>query len=103
MNYDNNVVDGVMDLQLPLSMASSTSQFQTAAIEALEDLFYVDRLTDKFDNVMLCFPYGTNNGGSTGWVAYAGLGGYYSVYNGDDWCANEITQVHEIGHNWGLQ
>ena len=96
-----------MDLQLTINVVGSTrKQVEIAALTVLEDLFYVDRLDEKFDNVMLCLPFGSHSPGdssATNWVAYAGLGGYRSVYNGDKWCANENVQMHEIGHNFGLR
>lgn len=107
VNYDNNVANGVMDLQLNLNAVGSINyDIEDAAVEELKRLFYVDSLNEKFDNVMLCIPEGTYSSASstrTDWVAYAALGGETSVYNGDRWCANEVTQLHEIGHNWGLQ
>lgn len=107
-HYDNNVIDGVMDLSLTINaVGSDYTEVEVAALNALEDLFYVDRLDELFDNVMLCLPFGTHspsNVSNTNWVAYASVGGYRSVYNGDQWCANnEVTQLHEIGHNWGLR
>jgi len=50
----------------------------------------------QFDNVMLCLPPGTGN-----WIAYAYVGSWLSVFN-DDWCQQLSTQVHEVGHNFGL-
>mmetsp|Transcript_44802 Transcript_44802/g.108248 ORF Transcript_44802/g.108248 Transcript_44802/m.108248 type:complete len:388 (-) Transcript_44802:1983-3146(-) len=102
-NYNNNVVDGVMDLELSINAVGSTSHDVLVASAAeLEVRFNANSIDQVFDNVMLCFPSGTTSGGSTNWVAYAGLNSYYSVYNGDKWCANEVTQVHEVGHNMGL-
>lgn len=74
-------------------------------MEELQTLFYVDDLTEKFDNVMLCLPRGSysTSPSATNWVAYAYVDDYLSVYNGDKWCANEATQLHEVGHNWALQ
>ncbi|CAJ1965081.1 unnamed protein product [Cylindrotheca closterium] len=106
INYNNNnVVDGVIDLQLSINAVGSANfDVEDAALEALQDLFG-DRLTENFDNVMLCLPFGSHwygYPGDTDWLAYADFGGYVSVYNGDKWCANEVTQVHELGHNFGL-
>lgn len=110
MDYDNNLVTGVMDLEVTINSNGSTpGQVQSAALSALVPLFPdVPNPFFKFDNIMLCLPFGShiiNSNGeqSLNWVAYASVGGSISVYNGDEWCANEVTQVHEIGHNWGLR
>lgn len=110
MNYDNNVVDGVMDLQLTMNtVGSSSDEIDSAALAALATLFPDEPLRQKFDNIMICIPYGSYRGTDDEgnpkltWIAYASLGGYRSVYNGDQYCANEVTQLHETGHNWGLR
>jgi len=109
INYDNDVVDGVMELTLNNINAVGSTGFdiEAAAVEELESLFYVDDLKEKFDNVMLCLPKGSHWSDSdtskTNWVAYGYIGGYLTVFNGDKWCANELTQLHELGHNWALQ
>ena len=51
---------------------------------------------EQFDHVMLCLPPGTGD-----WIAYAYVGSWLSVFN-DDWCQQLSTQVHEVGHNFGL-
>lgn len=53
-------------------------------------------LHSKFDLVMMCLPPGTG-----GWVAYAYINSYLSVYN-NDWCQQVSAQMHEVGHNLGL-
>jgi len=54
-------------------------------------------MQSQFDYVMVCIPPGT----SGGWIAYAWLNWYLSVYN-DVWCNFPSGQMHEIGHNLGL-
>ena len=107
VEYENNVVNGVMDLTLSIpANLNDVRDVEVEALEALETMFYVNRMDEKFDNVMLCIPFGTTqtiNGTTTrDWLAYA-TRGYLTVYNGDFWCANESAQLHEIGHNWGLK
>ena len=53
----------------------------------------------------MCVPEGTFRpaDGSVGWIAYAYIGGWLSVYNGDDQCNDPSTHLHEVGHNWGLE
>ncbi|CAJ1937796.1 unnamed protein product [Cylindrotheca closterium] len=107
VTFDNDVQDGVMDLQLPINAVGNThTTLENAAVEELKSLFSVDRLDSLFDNVMLCLPKGSYSNGDTSqtnWLAYAYIGGSVSVFNGDKWCANEVTQLHELGHNWRLQ
>lgn len=97
-------MDGVIDVHLNMNIRGAyTSTVENSALSALEDLFRVDWMGEIFDNVLLCLPYGSLSGsGRLNWVAYAGVNGYRSVYNGDFWCANEVTQLHELGHNMGL-
>jgi len=47
--------------------------------------------------VLLCIPPGT----SGGWIAYAYINSYLSVYN-NRWCEYPSGLMHEIGHNLGL-
>jgi hypothetical protein len=54
-------------------------------------------MQSQFDHVMLCLPPGT----SGGWIGYAYINWYLSVYN-DNWCKYVSIQMHEIGHNLGL-
>ena len=97
-------MDGVIDLQLNVNAVGSTNtQVEIAALTALEELFQVNRMDEKYDNVMLCLPFGSSSDGATNWIAYAGVGGYRSIYNGDFNCANEVVQLHEVGHNFGLR
>jgi len=50
-----------------------------------------------FTHTMLCLPPGT----SGGWIAYAYVNWYLSVYN-NVWCSYPSGNMHEIGHNLGL-
>jgi hypothetical protein len=54
-------------------------------------------MQNQFDHVMLCLPPGT----SGGWIGYAYINWYLSVFN-DDWCTYLSIQMHEIGHNLDL-
>jgi len=59
--------------------------------------FGVDDLKETSDYVLLCMPPRT----SGGWIAYAYVNHYLSVYN-DVWCTFPSGLMHEIGHNLGL-
>ncbi|KAL7449014.1 hypothetical protein ACHAWC_001121, partial [Mediolabrus comicus] len=54
-------------------------------------------MQSQFDHVMLCLPPGT----SGGWIGYAYVNWYLSVFN-DNWCTYLSIQMHEIGHNLNL-
>ncbi|CAJ1957538.1 unnamed protein product [Cylindrotheca closterium] len=98
-NYNNNVIDGVFEINVPVAASSLTSsQLEDVAMNELESQFGSSNLEDQFDLIMLCLPPGTTDGN---WVAYAGLPGYVSVYN-DDACLYPSVQMHEVGHNVGL-
>jgi hypothetical protein len=51
----------------------------------------------KYDYTMLCLPPGTLGG----WIGYAYIGHYLSVFN-DQWCTYPSIQLHEIGHNLAM-
>jgi len=98
-NFNNNVVDGVFEINVAVAASSLTSsQLEDVAINELESQFGSSNLEDQYDLVMLCLPPGTTDGS---WVAYAGLPGYVSVYN-DEACLYPSVAMHEIGHNMGL-
>ena len=109
------MVNGVFDLQLTINAGGTSNRvLESIAVSQLQTLFKVDNLDffkgnnleQAFDNIMICLPtgsYSNDNTSQTDWLAYAYVGGSISVYNGDRWCANEVTQVHEIGHNFGLE
>ena len=94
-------------MTLPINAAGNDrNTLEIDALAELQRLFYVNDLSEIFSNVMLCLPRGSYSNGdtsATNWLAYAYIGGFVSVYNGDRWCANEVTQVHEFGHNFGLK
>lgn len=96
-----------MDLLLDINaVGTDRNQLEVTAVEELKSLFQVNSLSEKFNNVMLCLPTGSHSNGDTSktnWLAYAYIRGDLSVYNGDRWCSNEVTQLHELGHNWGLR
>jgi len=62
------------------------------------------KLPGNFGHAVYIVPEGTTYGtnGPKGWMAFAYIGAYLSVFNGRNalWLSH---QVHEIGHNLGLQ
>jgi hypothetical protein len=84
--------DGVYTVNLPTTIVSgaSDSTIRDAMVnQATADL---GTLTNIADYVMLCLPPGT----SGGWIAYAYINYWMSVYN-DVWCQYPSAQLHEIG------
>jgi hypothetical protein len=100
--YNNEIVDGVIEIQLDLTIAESDCfSLEEEAVHVLESKFDGNELFTMFDHVMLCLPPGTQRHGATSWRAYAYINHYLQVYH-DDWCGYPKTQVHEMSHNLGL-
>jgi hypothetical protein len=97
-NNDAMIADGVIDITVNVN-ANGLNRFDLEDLveNQLEDLFYVNDLGTRFDNVLMCVPQGTfrPSDSSTGWIAYAYVGGWLSVYNGDDQCNDPSTHLHE--------
>ncbi|KAG7353359.1 gametolysin peptidase M11 [Nitzschia inconspicua] len=93
----NGIQNGVTTVRIPNQVAGSANAvIRNAAVSALNERLGGPAQT-KVDYVMLCLPPGT----SGGWVAYAFVNGWLSVFN-NDWCLKMSVQVHEVGHNLGL-
>ena len=85
--------DGVMEVVLPINVKNvSRIQVQNAVTNVLGGFKPVG-----IDFVMYCIPPGTKDG----WIAYAYVNSWLSVYN-DKWCGSVSAQMHEVGHNLGL-
>jgi hypothetical protein len=84
--------DGVYTVTLPTTnvTGATDSTIRTAMVnKATADL---GSLTSVADYVMLCLPPGTTGG----WIAYAYINHWQSVYN-DNWCRYPSAQLHEVG------
>jgi hypothetical protein len=84
--------DGVYTVNLPTTIVSGAtdSVIKDAMVnQATADL---GTLTNIADYVMLCLPPGT----AGGWIAYAYINYWLSVYN-DVWCQYPSAQLHEVG------
>lgn len=85
--------NGVYTLNLPDTVISGVDNgiIRTAALDqgAVE---FDKSLEHVADYTMLCLPPGTTGG----WIAYAYVNWFLSVYN-DQWCTYPSAQLHEIG------
>ena len=100
-NVGDNIVNGVVEVTIPKATYGKD-------IFSLTNTMYqatVDRVGNSLvaaSHIMYCVPYGTEFDGSKNWVAFANMHGKSSYYN-NKWCDRLSAQMHEIGHNLGLQ
>jgi hypothetical protein len=94
---DEPIFDGVIEVTIDQSVSGlDNSTVRNAVTTALnEKLGYP--ASSRFDHVMYALPSGTNGG----WIAYAYVNSWLSVYN-NNWATYVSAQMHEIGHNLGL-
>jgi hypothetical protein len=87
--------DGVYTVYLDTTNVKGASDgtIRTKAVNAATA--QLGRLTNIADYVMVCLPPGTNGG----WIAYAYINHWLSVYN-DKWCQYPSAQMHEMGKLW---
>lgn len=91
------IVDGVIEVTIDQVVSgTSDSTVRNAVTSALNaKLGY--QAASRFDHVMYALPPGTNGG----WIAYAYINSWLSVYN-NNWASYVSAQMHELGHNLGL-
>jgi len=90
--------DGVIDIEVPAtSQGSSREYIQDLANQAVRQLFNTNDPGSIFDLVLFCMPPGLPD-----YIAYAYIGRWDSYYN-DEWSLKASSQIHEVGHNLGLQ
>jgi hypothetical protein len=85
-----NITEGVATIDLE-NAGWNTRDLVDDAENYLEELFGINRLSDRFDHVMFCLPPGTELGGN-GWIGYGYLNGISTVYN-DHWCNYPSIQM----------
>lgn len=85
LNFDT---DGVytVSIQQNVNGVDDSTVRNAVVTQAELDL---GNLRNQYDHVMLCLPPGT----SGGWIAYAYINWYLSVYN-DNWCNYPSAQMH---------
>jgi hypothetical protein len=97
----HDFVNGVAELTIShpssgINIMALQAQVTTALIAK-----YGSSLRDTYDHVVYSVPRGTTIGGTDGWLAFAYMNSYLSVYN-DQNIVFISNQVHETGHNLGL-
>jgi hypothetical protein len=81
--------------------ANVADVFGAADIAGLEKVTGVTNFRGYADLTMYVVPHGTKWRGDSGWTAYAIINGKASVMN-DDRVKYPGVQMHELGHNFGL-
>ena len=92
----NGIDGGVSTVSIQNTVAGAENGVIRDAVTNAGNIKF-GNMQNQFDYVMQCLPPGTNGG----WIAYAYINWYLSVYN-DLWCNYPSGQMHEIGHNLGL-
>jgi len=90
------VTNGVVTVRITQNVSGAgDSAIRNAVGSALRAAGF--SLPGNNHHVMYCLPPGTGGG----WIAYAYINSWLSVYN-DNWCSYVSGQMHEIGHNLDL-
>jgi hypothetical protein len=96
---DGETYNGIVEVDV--GIAAAGANYMTLQSEVL-NAFWA-KFGNDFDLVMIAqAPGSVNYSGSTGWLAYAFVNGWLSVYN-EGWMGPVSAQMHEVGHNIGLQ
>ena len=97
----NNIAAGVGEVSLSINVNGVNNSVVRQAMLDAADAKYgslgAKVSNGEIDYVMLCIPPGT----SGGWIAYAYINYWLSVYN-NQWCNFLSAQMHELGHNLNL-
>eukprot|EP00587_Corethron_hystrix_P003358 CAMPEP_0113330368 /NCGR_PEP_ID=MMETSP0010_2-20120614/21576_1 /TAXON_ID=216773 ORGANISM="Corethron hystrix, Strain 308" /NCGR_SAMPLE_ID=MMETSP0010_2 /ASSEMBLY_ACC=CAM_ASM_000155 /LENGTH=647 /DNA_ID=CAMNT_0000192879 /DNA_START=73 /DNA_END=2012 /DNA_ORIENTATION=- /assembly_acc=CAM_ASM_000155 len=92
-----DAVNGAVTVTTPSSFSGVSNYVGESYLRAALQTMMGRSLPGDYDQIMFCIPPGT----SAGWIAYASVNGWRSVYN-NLWCTYVSSQMHEIGHNIGL-
>jgi hypothetical protein len=97
-SVDNpDIVNGVTEISIAINVNGVSDGTVREAVRTALDAQLQGDWESKYDHTMMCLPPGT----SGGWIGYAYIGHYLSVFN-DNWCTYPSIQMHEIGHNLGM-
>jgi len=96
-----NVVNGVVEVTISQNVSGVENSNVRNAVSNSNELKAKlgNDWQSKFNHVMYCVPPGTISG-TSGWIAYAYVDSWLSVYN--NWCTYVSGQMHELGHNLNL-
>ncbi len=83
-----DVTDGVYEVTITENVSGADNNVIRNAVVAAGNAA-LGNMQSQFDHVMLCLPPGTNSG----WIAYAYVNWYLSVYN-NNWCNYVSSQMH---------
>jgi hypothetical protein len=98
----NGVVNGVVDVTIGDNIQGRDIFSLTNAMNRAARDVVGSSLSASPKHVMYCVPTGTTYNGSQNWVAFAYVNGVSSYYN-NNWCDRLSSQMHEVGHNLGMQ
>jgi hypothetical protein len=84
------ITEGVVTINLG-NAGKNKGDLEDDAENYLEDMFGINRLSDRFDHVMFCLPPGTDGS----WIGYGYINGVKTVYN-DDWCNYPSIQMVRV-------
>ncbi|GMI41083.1 hypothetical protein TeGR_g14336 [Tetraparma gracilis] len=92
---------GVLDVTVNDDISNSSGE-RTTYEKAIIAAGSAGLKFSDFDLLMVFLPPGSDQFGSSDWLAFAGLGAWWSVYNsGLD--SSVSTQMHEVMHNYGVK
>lgn len=97
-------VNGVTEIKISQNIiGQDVHSLSNIITMALYEKFDKVHLFTRYDHVAYIMPEGTTygTGGPTGWMAFAYMKQYLSVFN-DENAMYLSHQVHEIGHNLGM-
>ena len=83
-----DITDGVYEVTISENVSGADNNVIRNAVVAAGNAA-LGNMEAQFDHVALCLPPGTNSG----WIAYAYVNWYLSVYN-DNWCTYVSGQMH---------
>lgn len=91
------IIDGVIEVTIDQVISGTDNSVVRNAVTSALNSKLGYQAASRFDHVMYALPPGTNGG----WIAYAYINSWLSVYN-NDWASYVSAQMHELGHNLGL-
>lgn len=94
------ITNGVVEITIPDTVDGAIrGDIESSATKEAQSV--LGNLPTQFDYVMFCLPYGSLRSGNPGWLGYAYIDHWKSVYN-NVWCSSVSTLAHEVGHNLNL-